>query len=174
MSSLWGRPQDLLPPQSLSSDQSPQSFSLSHFHLLGMQWPFSHWNWKYREQFGSSVGFSENKHTISRLPCTSVNIKLQIHSLLNTQVPGWPAHPSLPEKDKAASWTQWVTKNTSINSMEGHPPRPQLMFLWPTLLYILQMILEFLILMLYQRNDLTIDDNTMVTMMLLQCGIYYL
>ena len=34
------------PPQSFSSDQSPQSFSPSHFHLLGMQWPFSQRNWK--------------------------------------------------------------------------------------------------------------------------------
>ena len=49
VSSMWsgwrGRPQPS-PPQSFSSDQSPQSFSRSHFHLLGMQCPFSHWNWK--------------------------------------------------------------------------------------------------------------------------------
>lgn len=54
---LWQR-RDRPPAQASSSDQSPQSFSRSHLHRLGMQRPFSHRNWKWREQLGASVGFS--------------------------------------------------------------------------------------------------------------------
>lgn len=39
-----------------SSDQSPQSFSPSHFHHVGIQRPFLHSYWKYLEQPGTSVG----------------------------------------------------------------------------------------------------------------------
>ena len=47
---------DCVPVHWASSDQSPQSFSPSHFHHVGMQRPFLHSYWKYLEQPGTSVG----------------------------------------------------------------------------------------------------------------------
>lgn len=70
---LWGfwwsstaRTNDVVPEHMYSSDQSPQSFSRSHFHHVGIQRPFLHSYWKYLEQPGTSVGAAAtSRETVS-------------------------------------------------------------------------------------------------------------
>lgn len=59
------RARHCLPVHCASSDQSPQSFSPSHFHHVGMQRPFLHSYWKYLEQPGTSVGAAETNRVAS-------------------------------------------------------------------------------------------------------------
>lgn len=61
-------PVSALPVHWASSLQSPQSFSPSHFHHVGMQRPFLHSYWKYLEQPGTSVGAAAGS-TISSGKC---------------------------------------------------------------------------------------------------------
>uniref|UniRef100_A0A8C6SHX8 Uncharacterized protein n=1 Tax=Neogobius melanostomus TaxID=47308 RepID=A0A8C6SHX8_9GOBI len=59
-----------------SSDQSPQSFSPSHFHHVGIQRPFLHSYWKYREHPGTSSSMPSHFHsrlTQTPLPHWKVN-----------------------------------------------------------------------------------------------------